>query len=425
MNKISITISTLFLVCMMGHYTYAQEQISLDILAQEYLERATQQVDQTSNLSSSDTIVVNREAIVESAITESIDTITRTTQEINELKTQTIEQLKELIKTDIDTAIIEIRKQTNKEAYLLQRIIDEERTTLFETITSTVNNLGDIEELQESIMSSIQTIQTNLEAEAFGIIISFDVSQESVIQILNEFEQKLIEKKEILNTREGELIYMDTDQDGVSDYEEIYIYKTDPNNAYTIEGELSDGQKISRGINPLSQTQEKKQYQDPRDDRKSFVSDMFTVDKVQLIKDENILVFEGIALPNSFITLYIFSTPIIVTVKTDENGLWSYELKEELENGEHKIYVANVDSSGKIVARSNPILFTKSAEAAAIGIAADLNSTVGAQNFLQDNFILVVLAILIVVVILGMMFVGNHRNIRSVIVELKDEVNGK
>jgi hypothetical protein len=75
------------------------------------------------------------------------------------------------------------------------------------------------------------------------------------------------------------------------------------------------------------------------------------------------LVFEGRALPNSFVTLYIFSTPVVVTVKTDEQGNWRYTLDTELEDGSHNLYVAMVNNNGRIVAKSPPVPFVKTAEA--------------------------------------------------------------
>ncbi len=46
-----------------------------------------------------------------------------------------------------------------------------------------------------------------------------------------------------------------------------------------------------------------------------------------------------------------------------------------------------------------------------------------AQTFLKDNFILITLAVLIAVVILTMMFVGNHKDVRSAVMNLRNEVN--
>ena len=234
------------------------------------------------------------------------------------------------------------------------------------------------------------------------------------------------EKKKIIESRQGDLVFKDTDSDGISDYDEIYIYKTNPNNSHTKGEGKTDGEKISEGINPLSDTEEKINFQDPREDKESFVSDAYIVDSVELIKNEKeTLVFKGVALPNTYITLYIYSTPIIVTIKTNAEGQWNYGLEKEMENGEHQIFVASVDTSGKIVARSNPILFTKTAEAATIGIVGNIENSTSKQNFLKDNFILIIITVLIIVVIVGMILVGNHKNIKSAVIELHNEVSNK
>ena len=74
-------------------------------------------------------------------------------------------------------------------------------------------------------------------------------------------------------------------------------------------------------------------------------------------------IITGKALPNSFVTLYIFSTPIVVTLKTDADGSWAYRFDKELEDGEHEVYVGVTDNAGKIVAKSEPFTFVKEAEA--------------------------------------------------------------
>lgn len=433
-TKIIVGIMMLIGSSIVWNAVSAQDFVPLGRLAQEYLIRVTDEIKEAGTAApetfKTDTIVVNPDNVLEEAVTESMNTITRTIEQVTIEKERVTEAIKQTVKEDIDTAIMGIRKEMNVEAYQLQQTVDQERTKLFNTVTQTINTVNPIdtqqlESLQEAIDTSIRAIEANLQTEAPEVPITFDESQKEVSEILVNFKKILQENKELIESREGTLIFADTDADGLSNYDEIYIYKTDSSNARTVDGELTDGQKVAQGINPLSQTMERKQYQNPRDDRESFVSEMYRVDKVQLIKEEQKLVFEGIALPNSFITLYIFSTPIIVTVRTQEDGKWTYELNQELENGEHQVYVATVDSTGKIVARSNPILFTKTADAASIGIAGSLDATVSTQNFLRDNFILITLAILIAVVILGMMFVGNHHNIKSAISELKNEVNSK
>jgi len=415
---------------------FAQEFSPIGKLAQEYIQRINQELQKTNNAvpgPKQEAVVVNPEAIILDAVTDSIDTISKTVEEVKEEKIKVIENIKNSVKEDIDSSIIQIRKNIEKPAYELQKAVDTERAQLFEDVSKTIDEIKPTEvkqetqkiaELKDKIDTSINTIQKKLEDES-GLPVNFEKSKRDVKDTLLKFEQVLQEKKDIIESRQGEYVFKDTDSDGISDYDEIYIYKTDQNNSKTKGEGKTDGEKIAEGINPLSENEEKINFQDPREDKESFVTSSYKVDKVELVKEEKKLVFEGTALPNTYITLYIFSTPIIVIVKTDANGQWSYALEKELENGEHQIYVATTDTSGKIVARSNPILFTKSAEAATIGIAGSIESSVNQQGFLKDNFILISLAVFIAVVILGMMFVGNHKSVKSAVIELKNQVNTK
>lgn len=453
-NKITVAlpIFTLILSGIFMHAVSAQDFVPLGKLAQEYLLRATNETKEflntqeggieikqsdvqtsqttrnTSFESFNDVIVVNPEIVIRNSVTESIDTISKTNEQLNQEKDIIIEDIKRSVKDDIDESIIKIRRETDTQAYELQQVVDTNRAQLFENVNRVIQEVTPVEnkkiqELRTIVDTSIQSIERDLRAEAPMVQIDFEKSRAAIENKLISFEEQLIQKQQLIETREGALVYLDSDQDGVSDYDEIYIYGTNPDNAFSIAGELNDGQKISQGINPLSEGSEKKNYQDPRDDVSSFVSEFYKIEKVQLIKEEDKLVFEGLALPNSFVTLYIFSTPIIVTVKTDISGKWAYELDQKLENGEHQMYVATVDATGKIVARSNPTLFVKTAEAATIGIVGSADSSVKTPNFLRDNFILITLAILITIVILAMMFVGNRRNLKTVVSELKNEIN--
>ncbi len=425
-----------FLALPAMHSLHAQEFSPISKLAQDYIERLNDDLSATDGLiPSSGAVVVNPEAVARDAITESIDMISKTVEEMQQEKEKTINEIKEFVKQDIDTAIIQIRKTTEKPAYELQRAVDADRTELFENISQTIESINPSESeklvaLQSSINFLIDEIQLNLESES-GMSVSFQRSKREIVNRLNVFKNLLEEKNAIIDSRQGTLIFEDSDADGISDYDEIYIYKTDPDNARTLNKEgMTDGQKIEAGIDPLSETDAKIAYQDPREDREAFVSSTYRVDKMHLVQKDaensnEKIIFEGSALPNTFITLYIYSTPLVATVKTDSDGKWTYGLDSKLENGEHQMFVATVGTSGKIVIRSNPVIFTKSAEAATIGIAGNLNNSITTQNFLKDNFILITLAILISIVVMGMMFVGNHKNIRSAVSELKSEVSSK
>jgi hypothetical protein len=437
-KKIKFSIITLiYATLFFGHSIYAQEISPIGKLAQNYIERLTEDLSKTGFLvpnAKQKPVVVNPEAVVSNAITESMDTITKTVTEFKDEKDKTINQIKDSVKVDIDSSITTIKQEKiETQAYELQKAVDEERTILFDKVSQGINdikpikgedNSKKIEQLQTDIDVSLDKIKNNLEEES-GLPANFERSKRDVKQTLIKFQEVLNQKKEMIESRQGDLVFKDSDNDGISDYDEIYLYKTDPTKAKTKGEGKTDGEKIKEGIDPLSDIEQKITYQDPREDKESFVSDSYTLDKVELLKEDKALVFDGKALPNSYVTLYIYSTPVVVTIKSDDSGKWSYQLDKELEDGEHQIYVTSVDNSGKIVARSNPILFTKNAEAAVIGIAGSVDSSFTTQNFLKDNFILITLGLLIIVVVLGMMFVGNHKTVKSALSELKNQVNLK
>ncbi len=70
------------------------------------------------------------------------------------------------------------------------------------------------------------------------------------------------------------------------------------------------------------------------------------------ISEKDVIVFSGKAKPNSTIYLYIFSDPIVVSVKADENGNWQYILDRPLDTGKHESYVLIEDPDTKEVLRT-------------------------------------------------------------------------
>lgn len=59
------------------------------------------------------------------------------------------------------------------------------------------------------------------------------------------------------------------------------------------------------------------------------------------------LTFNGKSVPNSIITLLIYSNPIVVTVKTDANGSWTYTLEKPLDPGKHAVYTIATKQTGE------------------------------------------------------------------------------
>jgi hypothetical protein len=164
----------------------------------------------------------------------------------------------------------------------------------------------------------------------------------------------------------------DTDGDGVSDFDEINLYHTDSHQADSDHDGFLDGTEIMKGFDPLNSKSEAPiKYEMPQQSLGLVHDDILkVVDVKPLVKhDETGKTAEvqaeirGKSLPNSYVTLYIFSTPVVVTVRTDQDGSFVYNFEKELADGQHEVYVAVTDNTGAIVARSNPFKFIKEAQA--------------------------------------------------------------
>lgn len=162
----------------------------------------------------------------------------------------------------------------------------------------------------------------------------------------------------------------DSDHDGLNDVDEIR-YGTNPKKADTDLDGFIDGDEVKNGFNPLKYSSgdqsDRIVFENPKisgETKKNYV-----VHNVALKDDgtgKSKMHIQGKGLPNSFVTIYIYSDPIVLTVKTDSEGNWAYELDKELEDGQHEVYVAITDNTGKITGKSEPIAFVKTAQAVTV-----------------------------------------------------------
>jgi len=183
----------------------------------------------------------------------------------------------------------------------------------------------------------------------------------------------LTSEEKILFQETKEILKVDSDGDGLPDYEEDRI-GSDPFSADSDQDGYLDGDEVVNGYNPLAIASEigidKIVFEEPTD--RGEESSFYKVSNVE-IKKEDInpdkflgILINGKALPSSFITLYIYSDPIVVTVKTDVDGNWSYTLDKELKDGNHEIYATVTDNTGKITAKSKAFSFIKTAQAISV-----------------------------------------------------------
>ena len=319
------------------------------------------------------------------------------------------------VKEAIDDAVLDVRSQVDVQAYQLRKDIDTVEDRVFSEVRNKVDSnviieADTVDELEVIVEESLNSIEQTLESK-YNAEVDIEEQRRSIKDTLLKYREQIETNRAVIEERGGDLMNEDTDGDGLSDYDEVYIYGTDPENANTGGGDLSDAEKVATGIDPTSSGDKKIDYADPRTDVTAHISKLYAVDRVELVETGagKRLSFKGTAIPNSYITLYVYSTPIIVTVKTDSRGEWEYFFDKELETGEHDVYVATVNNSGKLIARSDSIKFTSTANSAALGTFSIGDNRAVETDFIQENYVLIVLVILLVAILLTLMLTGGKK----------------
>jgi hypothetical protein len=243
----------------------------------------------------------------------------------------------------------------------------------------------------------------------------------SVRETFNGLIRETERREKVIRDRIGDEVFNDSDGDGVSNYDEVNLYDTDPFNPDTDGDGFLDGSEIVNGFNPKDPRAEAiVGYESPQQTGITR-EDILSVDTITAVSDDNKsntavaappeAVIEGRGLPNAFLTLYVFSTPIVVTVKTDADGQWSYKFEKELEDGRHEVYVGVTDNVGRIVAKSNPLAFVKTAQAFTpvdSSGAATLSPSSSGPSFVSENSLLLVASLGVVALGLVLMLLGFH-----------------
>lgn len=217
---------------------------------------------------------------------------------------------------------------------------------------------------------------------------------------------------------------VDTDRDGVTDDEERQR-GTSPTNYDTDGDGYSDGDEIKSGYNPLKFSTGDKgdriEFQSPKEiiaaakeqakeNGVAYVAprvqnNQYQVEKIERVKrddGEEVIRFSGRALPNTLVTVYVFSDPIVVVVKTDKDGNWTYDLEKDLDNGNHEAYVAVTDTVGKITAQSSPLPFVKTAQAITIKTAEAVSAPATASPVERSKTSFFVIAVVLIASFLSM-----------------------
>jgi len=221
-------------------------------------------------------------------------------------------------------------------------------------------------------------------------------------------------------------IMFDSDNDGLSDDFERRI-GTNPNSADSDGDGMSDADEIKSNENPSGDGElqielapvevallsgsilehPKTSGIESEDMSIDSVSNIESTDSLDDTQKENGYVFKGVGVPYSVVTLYIYSDlPLVVTMQTDKYGNWQYELDRPLSDGEHEVYVAVNDNTGKIVEKSGLLsFFVKEAQAFSVDeylASANTGQEGSSKNLMTLYLIITVLGITLAVFLFGL-----------------------
>jgi len=138
-------------------------------------------------------------------------------------------------------------------------------------------------------------------------------------------------------------------------------------------------------------------------------TDIYKVEKVQSVEiapQKFGIKFDGIGLPKSYVTLFIFSDPVIVLVKTDEYGRWTYTLDKTLADGQHIVYAALTGGKGEIEARSEQFIFVKNGNEVAQTISGQEASMASTTDKMKGNFGIIIIILISLAVIVAVLIIG-------------------
>ncbi len=189
--------------------------------------------------------------------------------------------------------------------------------------------------------------------------------------LLSQIEQKELQLKQSSNN----LIARDTDYDGISDYDELINFKTNPSVADTDQDGIIDGVEVINLFDP--QNSDVSQNPDPANSLKTQVTQTSVIDLLsieqQIIKDQNknekfIYNVQGKTLPNAHTHIISKNSGIIGITKSNDVGNFSYSLENQPANLPVTVVAALPNNEGKLVVSSNE--FTYSAKNTNLSAAA-------------------------------------------------------
>ena len=294
-------------------------------------------------------------------------------------------------KREVEKKIIDFQKKSamiKKTTQEAQNQIQKEFSLAAELI---IKKAGQGEVNSQQIQKIIQSAQ--------------EKAQENISKFTGIINEKAMMKQEKLK-----LLNQDFDGDGLTNAQEVAI-GTNPLNPDTDGDGYLDGVEIAGGFNPLDPSPADKIVYAQPTESKAPITDTYKVEKIGMVTLANKtkrLRIAGKGLPQTFVTLYVYSLPLILVTKTDKNGNFVYTLDKPLADGYHRIYVAITNNDGRIVEKSPVFNFLKTpvAVAAVLPPAAMVGQVESPAKNLDRIFTFLVLGMIILSLVSALIIIG-------------------
>src|SRR3989338_1066599 len=232
-------------------------------------------------------------------------------------------------------------------------------------------------------------------------------------------KDRIRESEEQIKQDTNNLTAKDSDQDGVSDFDEVANFGTNSLLADTDSDGVVDSIELIRGgdltapdqvVTPgLNKNIEELTYDAVVEINSVSAQAMTTKDGDP---EEYFVAVEGRSIPNSYVYLLSYSTGVVEVVKTGATGLFSYTIEREFEIGDHEITAVLTDVAGEIVASSKPYRFARTNNA--LVAAAAMSTTVeNSGQSTEDNVLLNLLVAAVGVITFGFILLLLSNTLRN------------
>lgn len=303
------------------------------------------------------------ETILKSSEEEIKNVVEETTKKIeNKVPPEKREEAKKIVEEKIKHVIPEIQQSIKEYKKPIEENVKIEKQILPPEKKEKINQ--EKKEIQQKIFSQAtkpieETKEMIPEQEYLAIKKELQNKLDSFFQETEQIlKTKIREKSEITS-----LTLKDSDGDGLSDWDEIRL-GTNPFDPDSDGDGYLDSYEIIHGYDPLKPgSAEKVVYQDPKKFGK--ISEKLKIEKIEIVplkEGKRGLKISGNGIPNSFVTIYIFSSPIVAMVKVNSQGKFEYILDKDISDGYHNVYLALTNNKGEIQEKSTGYAFFKSGE---------------------------------------------------------------